>query len=432
MKRITAALALSLSMSLSGCAFDSGVDTLLSPPKLSAQQEQIYTALKNYTGSDINLKYPKSGKNLSAFIMDDLDRDGSEEAIVFYEKNNGKSEGSSLRMNVLDSNGDKWRSVCDKAADGSEIEKVETAVLGACEKKCIIVGYSLVNVNEKTFCIYDYSDGKLTSSFEDEPYSVFDTADLNGDGKTELFTASAQTSSKVASAVIYCPDKNGAYRNSTVALSESYTGFRSVLYSGDNGKMSIFLDAETGSGNIVTEVLSVDGENNLSEQFTPDFSKSETARPSSYISKDIDGDGKIEIPIPHLCKGFDEKSQNPVYFTSWYGLSEGRLRFKYESYYSITSGCTFIIPESWFGKITARRDISKNSVTFCQGDDPETGKEIFTLLSVSDEKKSEISEKDGYMLLRSRGGKQFFIKINKDSGVTETAASIIAKFKFED
>ena len=100
--------------------------------------------------------------------------------------------------------------------------------------------------------------------------------------------------------------------------------------------------------------------------------------------------------------------------------------------YSITSGCTFIIPESWLGKITARRDISKNSVTFCQGDDPETGKEIFTLLSVSDEKKSEISEKDGYMLLRSRGGKQFFIKINKDSGVTETAASIIAKFKFED
>ena len=125
--------ALFLPLLLTGCTFNTGIDTLLSPPKLSKQQQLIYDALINYTGENISLKYPKAGKNLSAFIIEDIDGDKQDEAIVFYKKNAAKSEDDSLRINILDSkNNDEdiiWHSVYDHAADGNDIEQVEVARL---------------------------------------------------------------------------------------------------------------------------------------------------------------------------------------------------------------------------------------------------------------------------------------------------------------
>jgi hypothetical protein len=73
---------------------------MLTPPKLSGEEEQIYQALQEAAGSDIRLKYPKSGSYLSAFIIADIDEESGEEAIVFYEKNNLSPAG--LRINILD------------------------------------------------------------------------------------------------------------------------------------------------------------------------------------------------------------------------------------------------------------------------------------------------------------------------------------------
>lgn len=43
-----------------GCAFGSSIDNLMAPPKLSVEQEQIYSALTDATGSSISLKDRKS------------------------------------------------------------------------------------------------------------------------------------------------------------------------------------------------------------------------------------------------------------------------------------------------------------------------------------------------------------------------------------
>ena len=71
---------------LTGCDMGTSVEPYLKPPKLSEQHEQIYNALINTEGSKINLKYPKSGSYLSAFVVSDIDDEPTEEAIVFYEK----------------------------------------------------------------------------------------------------------------------------------------------------------------------------------------------------------------------------------------------------------------------------------------------------------------------------------------------------------
>ena len=85
-KLLSAAAAASIMLTSAGCSLGTSIDTLMAPPKLSVEQEQIYNALTDAAGTSISLKYPKSGKYLSAFIVEDIDGDGGNEAVVFYEK----------------------------------------------------------------------------------------------------------------------------------------------------------------------------------------------------------------------------------------------------------------------------------------------------------------------------------------------------------
>lgn len=430
MKSTKILMALFLPLMLTGCMLNTGIDTLLSPPKLDARQEHIYSALKSYTGDNISLKYPKSGKNLSAFIIDDIDDDSQDEAIVFYKKNVAKTADNPLRINILDSTGSDWYSVYDHPVDGNEVEQVEVTKLGDSEKTNIIVGYSLINRSDKKISIYDYADGKLNTSLGGVPYSVFDTTDLNNDGLKELFTATINTNSGQATAELYHLYENGTYKCSEQIFDENYIKFHKISWDTNNGE-NLFLDCETLGGEIATEVLTTDGNGNLLKAFSPDIKKHETMRPPAYLSKDIDGDGEIEIPYLEFFDGYDENSENAVYLTLWYGVQNGKLKFKYESYCSITDEYVFMIPRNWYGKITAKNNIAENELTLLSGNDPETGEEIFTLKVVSGNDEPIISEKDDYVLLRTRGDKSFFLKINKSNPLALSLEELMMKFKFE-
>ncbi len=417
---------------LAGCALNTGIDGLLSPPKLDARQEHIYNALKSYTGENISLKYPKAGKNLSAFILEDIDGDLEDEAIVFYKKNTAKSEDASLRINILDNVNEQWKSVYDHAADGNEIEQVEVTRLGDSKRVNIIAGYSLINRNEKKISIYDYSDGKLNIRMNNESYSVFDTADYNGDGTEELFVASANTASSQASAVLYHLYDDGRYKRSALTLESAYTNYQNISCNNNNiAERNVFLDAETGTGNVVTEVFKVDEHNNLLQVFSPDTEKLETMRPLAYLSTDIDKDGKIEIPVTTFCNGYDVNSETPLYFTSWYEINDKKLKYDCESYYSITGGYIFMIPEKWYGKITAKTDTADNTLSICSGKNPDTAEEIFTIKIASGNEQLKKIEESGFSLIRTRGEKHFLVKINEKNPLALSLEETIMKFKFD-
>ena len=423
-------ISLFLPLMLTGCMLNTGIDILLSPPKLDARQEHIYNALKSYTGDNISLKYPKTGKNLSAFIIEDIDGDSDDEAIVFYKKNVAKTADNPLRINILDSSDSNWHSVYDHPVDGNELEQVEVTKLGDSEKTNIIVGYSLINRSEKKISIYDYSDGKLRTTLGGVPYSFFDTTDLNNDGLKELFTATVSTGSEQAAAELYYLYKNGKYKCSEETFDGNYIKYHKISCS-LSGEKKLFLDCETPGGEIATEVLTADEQGNLLKVFSPDAKKHETIRPPAYLSQDIDNDGEIEIPVVEFCDGYDENSENAVYFTSWYGVENKKLKFKYKSYCSITDEYVFMIPAEWFGKVTACNNIAENELSLLSGSDPETAEEIFTVKVVSGNEKMIISEKDDYILLRTRGDKSFFLKINKNNPLALSFEELMMKFKFE-
>ena len=96
-KRRLAAIILLAVLLLTGCSYtQTGIDSMLKPPKLSEEQNKIYNALVSSVSKTVKLKYPRSGEFTSAFVVRDMDNEPTQEALVFYE-----SSGSGGTTSVL-------------------------------------------------------------------------------------------------------------------------------------------------------------------------------------------------------------------------------------------------------------------------------------------------------------------------------------------
>ena len=196
---LPAAFCLLCCLLFSGCTPGVTVDSLLKPPSLSEEQQQIYLALQDAVGSGITLQYPRAGANLSAFTVVDLDGDGEDEALVFYKKTNLAAVENGLRLSVLDQVKGKWMSVCDRPADGTEVERIVVSAMGDETQNQIFVGYSGVDQSDKSLTVYRYGDSQVEQLFT-AAYTMFDVADLDGDQAQELLVLGKLTENASSSA----------------------------------------------------------------------------------------------------------------------------------------------------------------------------------------------------------------------------------------
>ena len=440
MKKISAFFtALSAGAALTGCTFGATIDTLMAPPKLSLEQEQIYTALTDSLGGSISLKYPKSGKYLSAFIIEDIDGDGGNEALVFYERNNHAADENPLRINILDKNGGSWQSVFDTAAEGSEIEKVMISKLGASDRINLIIGTSMVNRSEKNVTIYNYVDGVLQEPTFSASYAFIDVMDLDMDGELEFLRLTGASGGEDAVAEAYKVYENGEYHKVVQPLSGAFTEFDNISYGrvGSNGT-GLYIDAVSGTGSIQTDVVYMDRGNMKKVFGTPGESEA-TVRPAGCTCFDVDRDGSPEIPIQIIAPGYEgAEESSQLRLTEWKKINDYyTLEKHYTSYYSVNDGYIFIFPEKWEGKVTVRRDIVYDEIVFCAYDKNEMGRELLRIFCAEDQPSKEDRLSNGYMLMHTKGESSYLAIIppdpdNVDDGLSINAGDAAAGFRYKD
>ncbi|MCM1314713.1 MAG: hypothetical protein NC205_01180 [Prevotella sp.] len=419
---------------LTGCAFSSSIDNLMSPPKLSVEQEQVYSALTDATGTSISLKYPKSGKYLSAFIVEDIDSDGESEAVVFYEKNSIALEENTLRINILDRSDGKWRSVCDTPAKGAEIEKVMISKLGSNDRTNLIIGSSLINRSEKNVSIYNYADGNIEETFS-ESYSFIDVTDLDGDEENEFLLLSGATSGSTATVETFRLKEDGLYYRYSCNLSGNFTEFDNLSYGKiDDERTGLYIDAVTGTGLIQTDIIYMD-DNSLKKVFSTADESSFTVRPTGCTSFDIDGDGVPEIPVQKISLGYEEVSESEqIKITEWFFVGKNsRLQKKYTSYYDINDGYIFVFPEKWENHVTIKHDFINDEIVFCSYENGQTGRELLRLYFSADTPSLEDRISNGYMLLKTKGDSAYlaYIPFQDDStdGLSVTEGDVAVGFR---
>jgi len=405
-KRVLLALSLCVALTLSGCSYgQTGIDSMLKPPKLSDQQNEIYMALQASVGKDITLKYPRTGDFTSAFLIANIDEEQTQEAVVFYESADTVNATMNLRINVLDQTDDGWVSVYDAGVSAADVDKVNFVQSNG--NTFLVIGFDSGN-SEKLVVVYRYEDGRLEETAQRITCLDYVACNLNQDSYTELFVISLDVKSGRRMVQAYQISSQGSARPMGRAdMDPNVSSYRNIVIGNlEDGRQAVYLDGLSGTNRYTTEVLVYDDGNIQNLLYSPIEEQSyinETARSDAVFSADIDADGIVEIPTRVAANGYENAAPHEQeYFTRWNVCTKSGLRVKKTSYVAYTLGFLFTLPDEWIGEVTPVFSSADSELTFYRYDG---GMEpTARLLSIRVFKSSEFREGlSGYTTLRDNG-----------------------------
>lgn len=325
---LSAGAAALIMCSMTGCSSIQPVEDLMSPPVLTKEQAQIRSALSYVSGeNDIKYKYPQNGDYRSSFIFYDIDSDGVEEALVFYQC---ASKGDATWINILDQQeNEEWVSVYETPAPDTtaNIDFVAFEHLMDKDEINLVIGWEDAR-NNKTVIAYAYQNGRLLPIFERD-YNEIAITDLDSNGSTDLvlFTQQAQTTL----VFLACKTENGFETVDSISLSHGIVSFDSIQ-SGrtlSNGN-ALFLDSTIDLYETpfqMTDVISakqVPGSSpilvNLLDDETHTLSQETLRSAQNLFCRDIDDDGILEIPSVTILPGYDNIFDEDALFLTTYNM----------------------------------------------------------------------------------------------------------------
>lgn len=364
-------MSLACAVIMSGCTAAGSVENLLTPPKLTEEQNAIYREMINSVGQGVKLRYPKSGEYRSAFVLQNIDDEPGTEALVFYESSNVQTGEGALRLKILDKENGKWQAVYDLACAGNEVDSISFATLGNSECTDIIICYTMLNQTEKAFSVIKYNE-KTPERLYSSGYSQIKVCDLNRDGQQELLAVTTDKISHTSGAMLFTDGENGFEKLSETQL---YGGGGDYIRLTE-GKLNedvtaMFLDYSSGNGQSGTDVLYCYG----NQLFCPDsvgpnpaagiISRLVNDYTAEIYCTDIDGDGFIEIPSTVPLPGYETRTlPEQLCAVQWYTVSNDRFSAEHYSYFSGKYRFALLFPNRWRGIVSAIPNIADNEIVF--------------------------------------------------------------------
>ncbi len=290
----------------SGCSLNFfSVESLMSPPAQSGRNGEVEAAFKKLMSEkSVQLRSPASGEYQTAFVLFDINSDGSEEAIVFYTDS---SIDASVRMAFLECINDTWMISADIKGAGSGVYDVAFSDLNNNGYFEILVGWSLFDTKaSKVLSIYEVAEGSkglfTLNTLGNEYYNYKDLTDFNGDDNEDIVLVYLDDSGEVQKSYFRCFTLSGngqfvKYGDVNLDSNISFVSkfqFDSVSVKGNDCKR-IFIDCVKNELSMFTEMLYWDTEN-LKPVRNEKKPSSSTLRSSKIYCRDIDGDGLLEIP----------------------------------------------------------------------------------------------------------------------------------------
>lgn len=374
MKRAMALLLAAALFCLSGCSLTpASMESLLSPPVRTEEQSEIYQALLGSVNTNISLVYPRSGEYTSAFVVEDIDGDGQEDALVFYRDQSQATSTGSVRMNFLVQRDGSWVSTHDiSLQNATEVEKMQ--LLREEGITYLVVGFNQSSSSEKLLKVYVYSQEYGPEECLSENCSNFMVTDLNGDGVSDLFMISAPpVSDNVVREVtgILWKLQNGQFvEDSTVRMNSRAMEYLNLNqgWVEQESTSALYLDSQIGTGSEGTEIICYQNGQLVDLMVGANAEEDRAAityRPSGYSCLDLDHNGCYEIPSPSLFPGYtNEDSTQSLSYIVWSNYRRGNLVPTAITYTNYLLNYHFYLPDSWVGAISATWDSTTNEITF--------------------------------------------------------------------
>ena len=411
-----------LLLSLSGCSLNFfSTETLLKPPALSGKSGEVQEAFnKLMSGKTFLLKTPTKGDYKSSFVLYNIDNDEDEEAIVFYTDS---STDTTVRVAVLDYVNRKWILVTDIKGSGSGVYDVAFPDLDGDKLPEIVISWSLFDTKlTKMLTVYKVS--KLTdNSFNietlaNEYFNAKAFLDLNSNDINDLVIVYLDDAAEVQNSYFraFSIQNNAIVKFSEILLDSTITSVSAIHYDEVNLKNDsysrVFMDCIKSDTSMFTEVVSWDFETLKAKREFSTPSKS-TLRSVKLLSRDIDSDGKIEIPVnTNFFTGEKAVSVSLSGITysfsmvEWKNVSDDKTSQNFKSVYNPIHSHLFNFP--WSDDVTVNFDKIENQTNFCIFNT--TTKEIhdilFSIRFIENNNKlaRDIEDFEDYILFQSESG----------------------------
>lgn len=392
--------------------------SLISPPKASGVLEGIEDALGRAINGEYSFVYPQSGDYRSACNIVKIMGSGDIEAVVFYQR----KDTEEYHLNYLSKSGGKWKSNTDIKLVCSSIHKVDFADLCGDGTKELLIGCNLYNEKEKKLYVYSKKSGKF-NQIAQESYTDFVACNLTEDKKMQLavFALSANSSVNTAeneTALIKKPAtlqliSFNAYEDGVAAvLGSTYidsgiTSFSQIAESKINGGANaLFADAYKGVDTMITEIVYYDKSGKAlvnALNSSPLGENVQTKRQFLQNSRDIDGDGRLEVPFGVEIAGYTAISGEQMYYSQWKQFDNGKFTAVAVGYFNAADNYFLKIPEKWLDSVTVSVDKKQCVVDFYVYDSKNDVKGARLLSLKLQSKKDFEKEPDGYEMIAQSG-----------------------------
>ena len=237
------------------------------------------------------------------------------------------------------------------------VDNVRLAQLQAGGTTQLVVGYA-ASQDDHYLAVYSYENGEVSAILE-QAYEQYLVEDITGGGSEDLILMSTLEDSGVQIELLTV-DKDGSFQQVAVmALSgDKFSGCASVAAGlGADGKHYLVLDGWTGisGNNLASVLLRFDDE---SQQMVPasqitseELYNASLRNVPSLVSRDLDGDGTVEIPTQPDEAGLLNMSQSRrMDFIVWmdYTASAPEKSF---GLLDEETGCYIALPIEWEGNL---------------------------------------------------------------------------------
>ena len=238
------------------------------------------------------------------------------------------------------------------------VENVSLAQLQDTDSCQLVVGYTAAQ-NDHYLAVYSYQDGQLCPPFSSSQYEQYLVENITGGSSQDLILMSTQEDGSVQIELLTA-DREGSFRQVAVngLSADKFSGCASVAAgAGADGRHYLVLDGWTGiSGNNLASVLLCYDEN--SQQMVPAtrissqrLYNASLRNVPTLVSRDLDGDGIVEIPTQPDEAGLLNLSQSRrMDFIVWMDYTSSHPEKSFGLLDEETN-CYIELPAEWEGNL---------------------------------------------------------------------------------
>lgn len=407
---------------LGGCALQTG-DGLLLLPKVPAEYVQLQQQLSQILDGGASYAVAETGTNRQAVQLMDLDGDGAEEALGFF-----RAEDGALQVYVFRQDGEGYSLMGVAEGYGTTLRAVYYPTLPG-GQRALAMCWGFDEGGSYGMTIYGFSRQGMRALL-DIQYSDVVIQDIDGDGAEELAFAVRDSVTGIYSARVfqYREEQYRVLYEVPMCLEVRSVANMQFGFT-ENGSLGLYIDSISNTGGYVTDLVCYDGRtaaNRTIDQASG--SGSRTWRPISVFCSDINGDGRLDIPVSHSFSVSANETETRARL-DWYNVdADGMERTVGSSLNAVTENWYLIWPEKWGDQVrvtkSAGTGFSKTVFSLQKGEDTQELLSIWLFSGDGPESNASVYKRLGTLESTSAGMYRFSLAQGADSDLALTESEL--------